>query len=198
MVTQSEIKYNRLMEKAEELFISLGYKSVSVEDIAAAAGISKMTIYKHFASKEDLFIEVVLSIMERTYMMIQEEIDKVDGTIEKIDRLMQFNMETSNKFSMAFYKDIMSTPYIIDKLMEEKYRVSRLVFKGIINEGMEKGEIREVDVDFMTEMLMMLLAGITEQYSKKQFENREEIEKLVENFYDFLKYGLLGGDGVKG
>lgn len=57
MISQSEIKYNRLMEKAEELFISLGYKGVSMDQIAKEAGISKMTIYKYFSSKEELFVK---------------------------------------------------------------------------------------------------------------------------------------------
>ncbi|WP_070000283.1 TetR/AcrR family transcriptional regulator [Cellulosilyticum sp. I15G10I2] len=197
MATQSEIKYNRLMEKAEELFINLGYRAVSMEDIAETAGISKMTIYKHFASKEDLFIEVVLSLMNKTYILIEEEMSKITGILKKIDYLMQFNKETSKNYSIAFYKDCMSIPYVMEKLIEEKYNFSKMMFGNIIKEGMEKGEIRKVNVDFMTEMLIMILEGITAKYSKKQFESREEIEGLVENFYDFLKYGLLGGDEVK-
>ena len=185
------------MEKAEELFITLGYKAVSMEEIAEAAGISKMTIYKHFSSKEDLFIEIIFIIMKRTYDAIEEEIVKVEGAIKKIDYLMQFNMTASQGYSIAFYKDIMSTPYILDKIVVEKYRFSKMMFENIIRTGMEKGEIRKVDINFTTDILMMIVEGVTGKYAKKQFETREEIEQLVENFYDFLKYGLLGGDGVK-
>lgn len=196
MTTQSEIKYNRLMKKAEELFISLGYKAVSMEEIAEAAGISKMTIYKHFSSKEDLFIEVVLTIANRTYTSLENEMGKVPDALGKINYLMQFNQTASKDYSLAFYKDVMSTPYIMEKLMKEKYRMSRILFEKIIREGIEKGEIRKVDINFITDMLIMIIGRFGEQFISK-LESKEEIDKIIEHFYDFLKYGLLGGDGVK-
>ncbi len=196
MATQSEIKYNRLMEKAEELFMKFGYKSISMDEIATAAGISKMTVYKHFSSKEALFIEIVLSIMHKTSVLLEEEMKKVSGTLEKIDFLMNFNMEASKNYSLAFYKDIMSIPTITEKLMEEKYRVSRIMFAGIIKEGMEKGEIRKVNVDFVTDMLMMIVDGFGKKYIDV-INSREDMEGTIEDFFDFLKYGLLGGKEVE-
>lgn len=184
------------MEKAEELFVRFGYKSISMDEIATAAGISKMTIYKHFSSKEALFIEIVLSIMHKTSVLLEEEMKKVSGTLKKIDFLMNFNMEASKNYSLAFYKDIMSIPTITEKLMEEKYRVSRIMFAGIIKEGMEKGEIRKVNVDFVTDMLMMIVDGFGKKYLDV-INSREDMEGTIEDFYDFLKYGLLGGKEVE-
>lgn len=44
---------------AEELFKTRGFDGVAIEEIAAAAGISKVTIYKHFGSKDELFRQTV-------------------------------------------------------------------------------------------------------------------------------------------
>lgn len=184
------------MEKAEELFISLGYKAVSVEDIAAAAGISKMTIYKYFTSKEELFMGVVLSIMDKTYRSLEEELNKIPDTLQKINFLMGYNMEASRGYSIAFYKDILSVPYITEKILEEKYRISKIMFGSIIKEGIEKGEIRKVNVGFVTDMLIMITEGFAKTFLSK-INNQEDIEGIIKDFYDFLKYGLLGGDGVK-
>ena len=57
MANQSQKKFDRLMEKSKELFWKYGYNGVSVDQIAKEAGISKMTIYKHFSSKEDLLFK---------------------------------------------------------------------------------------------------------------------------------------------
>ncbi|AOT69360.1 TetR/AcrR family transcriptional regulator [Geosporobacter ferrireducens] len=196
MATQSEIKYNRLMEKAEELFIKLGYKAVSMDDIAEAAGISKMTIYKHFSSKEDLFLKVTFSLMEKNSRLIDQEMKNISGVLEKIDFLMNYNMKATKDFSLAFYRDAMSIPYITEKLLEEKYKISREMFERIIREGMEKGEIRKVNVKFVTDMLIMIVGGFAECFLDK-INSMEEIDQVVADFYDFLKYGLLGGHGVK-
>ncbi|SES83075.1 transcriptional regulator, TetR family [Natronincola peptidivorans] len=196
MTTQSEIKYNRLMEKAEELFTKIGYKAVSMDEIAEAAGISKMTIYKHFSSKEELFIKVILSILDRNTVMLEEDMKKIPGTLKKIDHLMKYNVEMSRQYSLAFYKDIMGSPPIMEKVMKEKYRVSRVFFQKIITDGVRKGEIREVNVDFMTDMLIMLIGVFGDKYFDK-ITSKEEIEAATRDFYDFLKYGLLGEKEVE-
>ncbi|SNS50718.1 transcriptional regulator, TetR family [Anaerovirgula multivorans] len=196
MATQSEIKYKRLMEKAEELFVKLGYKAVSMDEIAEAAGISKMTIYKHFPSKEKLFLEVVLSLMDRVSAMFEEEMKEIPGTLEKINFMMNYNLKDSKNYSFAFYKDAMEIPYVTEKLLEEKYRRGREIFEWIIKEGVEKGEIRKVNTSIMTDMLMMMTEGFAEKYFDK-IKTQEDPSTLAEGFYDFLKYGLLGGKGVE-
>jgi TetR/AcrR family transcriptional regulator, mexJK operon transcriptional repressor len=50
-----------VMSAAEDLFLEQGYESTTMEAIAARAGASKATFYKHFGSKEALFAEIVRS-----------------------------------------------------------------------------------------------------------------------------------------
>lgn len=49
----------RILAAAEQLFSSSSFDAVSMNDIAAAAGVSKANIFHHFASKQALYIEVV-------------------------------------------------------------------------------------------------------------------------------------------
>lgn len=52
---RSQRKHREIMLAAIDLFTRHGYDGVSVDDIAAAAGVSKQTVYTHFGSKENLF-----------------------------------------------------------------------------------------------------------------------------------------------
>lgn len=55
-----------LLDKAEQLFFERGYKSVTLDDIAAAIGVKKAALYYHVpGGKEDLFMEVIERCMER-------------------------------------------------------------------------------------------------------------------------------------
>lgn len=49
----------RLLDEAGRLFYERGYAATSLEHVAEAAGVTKGAIYRHFASKEDLFFELV-------------------------------------------------------------------------------------------------------------------------------------------
>lgn len=50
-----------IREAAAALFLEKGYAGASMDDIAARAGVSKQTIYTHFASKDELFEDLVLA-----------------------------------------------------------------------------------------------------------------------------------------
>lgn len=52
-------KRRAILEAAKELFLEQGYEKVSMDAIAAAAGVSKLTVYSHFTDKETLFQEAV-------------------------------------------------------------------------------------------------------------------------------------------
>jgi TetR/AcrR family transcriptional repressor of mexJK operon len=58
-------RYRRVMEAARGQFDAHGFERASVDAIAAEAGVSKMTIYSHFASKEGLFEAVVRDRTDR-------------------------------------------------------------------------------------------------------------------------------------
>lgn len=50
-----------IMDAAKALFVEQGYTGVSMDSIAAQAGVSKLTVYSHFGDKETLFTEAVKS-----------------------------------------------------------------------------------------------------------------------------------------
>ena len=52
-------KRQAVIEAAGELFIAQGYGAVSMDAIARAAGVSKATLYAHFASKDKLFATII-------------------------------------------------------------------------------------------------------------------------------------------
>jgi TetR/AcrR family transcriptional repressor of mexJK operon len=48
-----------ILETAKEMFIEQGFNGVSMDGIAAGAGVSKLTVYSHFGDKETLFFEAI-------------------------------------------------------------------------------------------------------------------------------------------
>lgn len=55
----------RILRTALQLFARDGYEAVSVSSIAGALGMTKGALYKHYASKRDIFDKIVLSMEER-------------------------------------------------------------------------------------------------------------------------------------
>lgn len=61
-LSSSERKHRAILRAAEELFLGAGFLGTNMDDVAAASGVSKQTVYKHFGSKEALFVELVSSM----------------------------------------------------------------------------------------------------------------------------------------
>ncbi|CAH0647194.1 hypothetical protein PSEG_01094 [Pseudomonas sp. Nvir] len=54
-------KREAILEAAKSLFLSLGYANTSMDAVAAAAGVSKLTVYSHFTDKQTLFCSAVMA-----------------------------------------------------------------------------------------------------------------------------------------
>ncbi|MFZ5968667.1 MAG: TetR/AcrR family transcriptional regulator [Bacillota bacterium] len=188
MSVSRKTKYNRLMEKAEELFMKYGYKRVSVDDIAAEAGISKMTIYKYFPSKEDLFTEIMLRMIEKHGKIMEYELKDIASSIDKMEYLFSYGAKAASEYSVILVKDIMEMPFVYEKALAYKKERMMCLWERILKEGIEKGELRKMDLEFISTFLL----DLADIFRKPYYLNEEKgMGWMVENLYDLLKYGLL-------
>jgi TetR/AcrR family transcriptional repressor of mexJK operon len=56
---RSQRKHRAILDAATEVFLKSGYLGTNMDEIAALSAVSKQTVYKHFESKEALFVEIV-------------------------------------------------------------------------------------------------------------------------------------------
>src|SRR5687767_14273156 len=77
--SRSARKRLAILDAATEVFLRDGYLGTNMDEIAALSGVSKQTVYKNFASKEALFIEIVGSMTTKTGDAVHTEIDLEQG-----------------------------------------------------------------------------------------------------------------------
>ncbi len=61
---RSARKRRAILDAATTVFLSNGYLGTSMDEVAKLAGVSKQTVYKHFADKERLFLDIVTAIVD--------------------------------------------------------------------------------------------------------------------------------------
>jgi AcrR family transcriptional regulator len=92
----------KIIKKATDMFLKLGFKSVTMDDIAGEMCISKKTIYKYFCNKEVLIEEGTTAIHNEVYKIIDEIVAKDYNAIEE-------NFEIRKMFKEMF-KSVNDSP----------------------------------------------------------------------------------------
>ena len=76
-------KRRAILDAATEVFLKGGYMGTNMDEIAALSAVSKQTVYKHFSSKESLFIEIVTRMTDAASERVHNNIPELseDGTV---------------------------------------------------------------------------------------------------------------------
>jgi AcrR family transcriptional regulator len=81
----------QLLDRAAELFAQHGYARATTAELAKSAGITEPIIYRHFASKRDLFIALIDRSADRTLKMWEEHLAGATDPAERLRRLVGDN-----------------------------------------------------------------------------------------------------------
>lgn len=97
---------DRIKETSLQLFSTQGVENTTMEEVAAAARVSKVTIYNHFHSKDELLHEVLSLYSEKVFQMTEEILHSDLEFLEKL-RLMLLSQTkrpqmASNNHLLAF------------------------------------------------------------------------------------------------
>jgi TetR/AcrR family transcriptional repressor of mexJK operon len=74
LVTRFDVKRASIVAGARDVFLRHGFEGASMDGMAAAAGVSKMTVYRYFRSKEELLAGVIRDLCER---IIDEDLERM-------------------------------------------------------------------------------------------------------------------------
>ena len=186
-----------IIEKATKLFLQLGFKSVTMDDLAVSLGVSKKTLYIHFENKHQLVKEVAYSIFEK----VTRDIIKIkEGTSNPIEELHCVKMEamkylgsekTSPNYQLQKY-----FPKIYEDLKTKEYQYLGEMVKSSLQNGIDSGLFRtEIDVEFVSRLYLNGMRGIRdiEIFPIEQFK----IEDLFENNLDYHLRAIVTPKGMK-
>ena len=111
MPTESAIaeKRQQILQGAMEIFLHQGYEGTSMDRVATAARVSKITIYKHFEDKEGLFKALIEQIAEQRFNRVLEVISLETEPEDMLRRIATqvLQLIASDEQYVAFFRLIM-------------------------------------------------------------------------------------------
>lgn len=185
----------KIVEKSTELFLNLGFKSVTMDEIASALGVSKKTIYKYFNNKTDLVNAVTNHVFDSISCGIDHICHLNMNPIDELFSIKRFVMEhLKDEKSSPQYQLQKYYPKIFLSLKKKQFEVMQECVIDNLKKGIELGLYRpNIDLEFISRIYFNGLTGIKDN---DMFPLKNYSMKTLLNFY--YEYHLRGICTVKG
>jgi AcrR family transcriptional regulator len=186
---------DRILDAAERLLARLGYRKMTMDDLAQEAAISKRTIYLHFPGKEEMTLSTIDRIVDRTLAGLREVAAAGGPSDARIRRMLLLRVLSRFDSVRDYYTSL-------DELLRSirpAYMARRAryfaeeaaVFSAILAEGIADGTLDVPDATATAHTLLLatnalLPAGL----STRELGDRAEVEARVAGIADLLINGL--------
>ena len=199
MVYQTEDTRNRILARAEEVFVTRGFFDAQMKDIADAVGMSRHTLYRYYQNKIDLGMAIANKIMVAQSHWLCERIDALlkDSERPGFDRLSEFLLSDAMRLMEgedgrflaefdAYFSNHRAPADFQERLSDPAF--ARLIegIRELIQIGQADGSVR---MDVTEKHLVQVLTGL-KAVQKEVLLRGELLWGLNEGEVDKLPYQL--------
>ena len=186
-----------ILKKAGETFLKLGFKSVTMDDIANELGISKKTIYKYFKNKVELVDEAVTYMHETMYNEVLTVYNlgynaiKENFEVNKIFKGFLQNSDDSPIYQLQKYY-----PETYKRIMSQEFCMFKDYLYSNIEKGIKEGLFRsDIIIDQVTKLYFSLIMSVHD--SNLYTYNKNSISKLELNVLEYHTRAIASEKGLK-
>ena len=189
-----EFRTAELLEAARKVFAEKGFHAATVEDIAAAAGVAKGTVYLYYRSKQEVYwgalehgVTELHNEIDTRLAAEQKPEDKVRAFIEIKIRYFEMNRD----FFRIYFSELgsgLSHPAQMPPQFEQMYLQQARLLAAALQQGIEDGSIREIRTDTASVAISDLIRGIIVQ--RLLGWSNKDVEADVKFVFDLVWRGI--------
>lgn len=193
-----EEKKAHILEQVGQLYMRHGIRSVTMDDVAAALGISKKTLYQYYKDKADLVGAVVDSFLMKDEAFHCQE----SKSLNAIDKILWIRKHFSEMLKIVHnnmeYDLRKSYPDVYRKMTEYKRKRIYLDNLAIMDQGKQEGLFREeLDSDVMARIVVGRFLYVFNPDNEIFSEEEVRDMRLFDQLLDYHFYGVCTEEGLK-
>lgn len=185
-----------IIHESQKLFSLKGFINTGINDIIEAADTSKGGFYNHFASKEELFYEVLAEAQRIWREKVMTGIREIDSPTERI-------IQICNNYKDKYLKDTENFPggcifitlsvelddqhtHLAEEI-NQGYTGFRNLLKDTIKEGIERGELdKNTAPEEVARCLFVGMLGASVQYGVDK--SNSTLDKTIDSLIKYLRH----------
>jgi AcrR family transcriptional regulator len=150
---------SKILDTATRLFMQLGYRAVSINDIVKAAGVTKPTLYYYFPDKEELFTQMALRRLAEAYAAMQAALSRQNDSAARLVAIADVLLDTSNG-DMRLLRHEMHEHLAPDHQRRLGLAFYQRLFEPIhqvMQQGVQRGELNGYPADQLAWLFLSMM-----------------------------------------
>ena len=181
---------DNIKKAAINLFYKKGYFATSMSAIAKMTGIRKSSIYHHYATKEDILLEIFRTTLSDLQIALNKQLDQTVGAKERIKAVIYchiiFHIQRQKEAIIADSELRGLTARNYKEIIQMRDDYER-AFQDVIAEGVTEGIFAETDIKVISYAILTMCTAVCVWFTRT---GRLSKEAVVDLYVDFILKGL--------
>ncbi|AYC30162.1 TetR/AcrR family transcriptional regulator [Paenisporosarcina cavernae] len=177
-----------ILDAATRSFSIFGYKATTMDQVAKLANVGKGTIYTFFSTKEELFHEIVFSMIEEMTFEKDKVIDETkpfdENALAVLMKMLEFREKHALFAKLIQEEREMGTPIVQEALNQIERKIIGYIAEHL-QLGIDREKMREVDVEIVSYLLLKSYLALAVEWQKTHESILSE-NQITRVFHDVI------------
>lgn len=185
----------RILQAGKQLFAQKGYEGTTTKDLAAAAGVAEGTLFRHFANKKAILIEVATQGWVEILTDLLTELSEM-GSYKAVSQVLQrrmMNLHENSDMMRVCFMEAQFHPELRDRVQAEVIDKMMNVAEAFFQTAMERGIYRPMNPKVVARVFlgMFAISGFSQETILSPNASPKEMQEMAEGIADIFLNGVL-------
>ena len=185
----------RILQAAQRLFAAKGFEGTTTRDLAQTAGVAEGTLFRHFANKKAILVEVATSGWVDILTDLLTELSEMGSykAIAQVMRRRMWNLQKNTDIMRVCCMEVQFHPDLRDRIQTEVIDKMTDVAEAFFQTAIDKGIYRQMDAKLGAKVFLGLfaIAGFSDHTLIDPNASPQEMQKMAEGLADIFLNGVL-------
>jgi AcrR family transcriptional regulator len=185
----------RILQAAQRLFAAKGFEGTTTRDLAQTAGVAEGTLFRHFANKKAILVEVATSGWVDILTDLLTELSEMGSykAIAEVMRRRMWNLQKNADTMRVCFMEVQFHPDLRDRIQTEVIDKMTDVAEAFFQTAIDKGIYRQMDAKLGAKVFLGLfaIAGFSDSTLIEPNASPQEMQKMAEGLADIFLNGVL-------
>ena len=185
----------RILQAAQRLFAAKGFEGTTTRDLAQIAGVAEGTLFRHFANKKAILVEVATSGWVDIITDLLTELSEMGSykAVAQVMRRRMCNLQKNADIMRVCFMEVQFHPDLRDRIQTEIIEKMTEVAEAFFQTAIDKGIYRQMDAKLGAKVFLGLfaIAGFSDHTLINPNASPQEMQKMAEGLADIFLNGVL-------